>query len=76
VAWFKSRRIELYGVNRNPTQDTWTASPKAYAKLYIDDAALGCPLKYPRDARPFVNWRRVRTMLREREILPPLKASK
>lgn len=35
---------ELYGVNNNPKQITWTTSPKVYAQLYIDDAALGCPL--------------------------------
>ena len=43
--WFKNHNIPLYGVQRNPEQDSWTKSPKAYAQLYIDDAALGCPLK-------------------------------
>jgi hypothetical protein len=42
--WFKDNNIPLYGVQTNPTQHTWTTSPKAYAQLYIDDAALGCLL--------------------------------
>ena len=31
--WFKERGIELYGSQRNPTQDSWTESPKAYAQI-------------------------------------------
>ena len=58
VQWFIDNDIPLYGVNENPTQKSWTASPKVYANLYIDDAALGCPLKMDRAVsdRPFVNW--------------------
>ena len=44
VDWFCENGIPLYGVNENPEQRTWTDSPKAYCQLYIDDAALGCPL--------------------------------
>jgi trehalose-6-phosphatase len=58
VEYLKSNRISLYGVNVNPTQKHWTKSPKAYGHLYIDDAAWGCPLIYPKDARPFVDWSR------------------
>lgn len=69
--WFKDNDIPLYGSQRNPTQDTWTDSPKAYAQLYIDDAAIGCPLIkescgwYGRDGadRPFVDWVRVEEMI-------------
>ena len=58
VNWFSENDIPLYGVQRNPTQDSWTSSPKAYAQLYIDDAALGCPLSWNPEIsdRPFVNW--------------------
>lgn len=65
VKWFESNDIPLYGIQRNPTQDEWTESPKAYAQLYIDDAALGCPLKfdYKLSERPFVDWQRVEKML-------------
>lgn len=46
--WFKENEIPLFGVNINPEQTEWTTSPKAYGQLYIDDAALGAPLKYTR----------------------------
>ena len=59
VELLASENIELYGVNTNPTQRFWTESTKCYAPLYIDDAALGCPLIFPPDERPFVNWRAV-----------------
>jgi hypothetical protein len=50
----------LYGINRNPEQDAWTSSPKAYGELYIDDAAFGCPLMFPKGfARPCVDWKKV-----------------
>lgn len=57
VNWFKDREIPLYGIQTNPTQHTWTESPKAYCNIYIDDAALGCPLIDPDNGeRPFVDW--------------------
>ena len=64
-AWFAAKGIPLYGVNTNPTQFRWTKSKKAYANLYIDDAALGIPLKFKREKseRPFVNWKEVRAQL-------------
>jgi hypothetical protein len=64
VQWFEKHDIPLYGIQRNPTQDEWTTSPKAYAKIYIDDAALGCPLKpgLPGE-RPHVDWEAVENLL-------------
>lgn len=58
VNWFKENNIELFGINENPTQKSWTNSPKVYAHMYIDDAAFGCPLlNMPEISdRPFVNW--------------------
>ena len=58
VNWFKKNGIELYGVNENPTQKGWTNSPKVYAHMYIDDAALGCPLINAPELsdRQFVDW--------------------
>lgn len=69
--WFVYNNIPLYGVNVNPTQHTWTKSPKAYGQLYIDDAALGCPLLYNPEIsdRPFVDWVRVEEMLKVIEVL-------
>lgn len=66
VDWFKERGIELWGIQRNPEQDSWTGSPKAYAQLYIDDAALGCPLsqcQLVNMGRPGVDWRAVAKIL-------------
>ena len=71
VNWFKENEIPLYGIQTNPTQHTWTTSPKAYAQMYIDDAALGCPLKYDKEfaERPFVDWFVVRDMLKWNGLL-------
>lgn len=68
VLWFRARGIELWAANINPTQAKWTSSPKTYAHVYIDDAALGCPLGSDTDAecqpvgRPFVNWGAVKDL--------------
>ena len=43
ISWFTQRGIPLWGVNKNPKQ-RWSTSPKAYANIYIDDAAFGCPM--------------------------------
>jgi len=63
--WLKMQGVELFGVNINPNQHTWTESRKAYAQLYIDDAALGCPIKWDEEfsKRPFVDWDAVREIL-------------
>lgn len=64
VQWFTENDIELYGINQNPTQWSWTDSPKAYAELYIDDAALGIPLIKEDDLdRPYVDWDKIKMLL-------------
>ena len=63
VDWYKERGIPLYGVNANPDQSNWTNSPKCYAQLYIDDASLGCPLVYPENGRPYVDWVAVKELI-------------
>ena len=70
VNWFGENDIPLYGIQTNPRQG-WTTSPKAYAHLYIDDAALGCPLIFDTSIsdRPFVDWEKVREMLRSMKII-------
>lgn len=45
IEWFQKNGIPLYGINENPTQKEWTSSPKVYGNIYIDDAALGAPVK-------------------------------
>ncbi len=70
VDWFGKNNIKLYGIQRNPTQDKWTTSPKAFGKLYIDDAALGCPLIWlPEDERPYVDWNAVKRYLINRKLI-------
>lgn len=71
VNWFKKHGIPLYGIQTNPTQHTWTTSPKAYGQIIIDDAALGCPLKIDTDIcdRPFVDWEIARMTLVLRGVI-------
>lgn len=71
IEWFKRHQIPLYGIQTNPSQCNWTTSPKCYAELYIDDAALGCPLKYDFliSERPFVDWVKVRELLKLQGLL-------
>lgn len=70
VQWFEANEIELYGIQKNPTQDKWTTSPKAYGELIIDDAALGCPLLYRKGTslREFADWRKINELLYLREL--------
>lgn len=64
IKWFKDRDIELWAVNENPEQKQWTESPKVFADVYIDDAALGCPIMFIDGVRrPVINWRKVREWL-------------
>ena len=67
IDWFTKNEIPLWGIQTNPNQSSWTSSPKAYCQLYIDDAALGCPLVS--DTRDYVDWIRVREMLIKKKII-------
>lgn len=69
IQWFEKNEIPLYGIQSNPTQSQWTTSPKCYAELYIDDAALGVPLIEPANSRPYVDWFAVEQLLTEKGIL-------
>lgn len=57
--WFEARGLPLYGVNENPTQKEWTSSPKVYGNLYIDDGALGAPLKVDAKGYVYMDWDKV-----------------
>ena len=57
VQWFKNNGIKLSDANHTPGQETWTTSPKVYAQLYIDDAALGCPTVMDDNGRVYVDWK-------------------
>jgi len=71
VNWFKKNEIPLYGIQRNPKQDEFTDSPKAFGELLIDDTALGCPLKYDLkiSQRPFMDWEKAEEWLENNKIL-------
>lgn len=71
IKWFKDNDLPLYGVNKNPNQNIWTNSPKCYGDLYIDDAALGAPLKFDKSLsdRPFLNWEIIKEYLIQRKII-------
>lgn len=75
VEWYQNQQIPLYGINSRPENDTTTeekirmgvsSSPKVRANLYIDDAALGCPLIREDGWRPYVNWLAVEIHLVEK----------
>lgn len=64
INWFERNGIPLWGVQYHPEQIHWTTSNKCYAKIYIDDAALGAPLKEEEGVdRPFIDWDKVREIL-------------
>ena len=71
INWFKSNGITLYGINNNPSQFRWTNSRKIFADLYIDDQALGAPIKYDPSisAKPFIDWGKVKNLLINRKYL-------
>lgn len=56
INWFKKNDIPLYGVQENPTQSTWSTSPKPYAHIIVDDTSLGVPLMLGTNGKPCVNW--------------------
>ena len=70
IAWFEKNGIPLYGINDNPGAK-WSTSRKVYADMYIDDMALGIPLKmdYNKSNRPFVDWAGVESLLKKKGIL-------
>lgn len=69
VSWFSSRNLPLFGVNDSPGQESWTSSRKVYAHRYVDDAALGCPLRDFASGRA-VDWIEVRRLFVAEQILP------
>lgn len=70
VKWFRDRKIALWAVNENPEQKEWTSSPKVYADLYIDDSAVGCPIRFIDGVRrPVINWSKIKSQLEYDGIL-------
>lgn len=70
VDYLEDEGVRLYAINTNPSQKHWTKSPKIFCNLYIDDAALGCPLIFPESGgRPLVDWEEVLQLLEDRGVL-------
>jgi hypothetical protein len=71
IKWFSDNRIALHGINRDPGQEKWTTSPKVFAHIYIDDAAIGCPLRFDDGIcnRPFVNWETINALMIQANII-------
>lgn len=70
IRWFKDRNIPLYGINMNPTQHTWSSSPKAYGTLCIDDINLGARLSKIAHLKPFIDWKKTYEDLCEMKLIP------
>lgn len=68
--WFTDNGIPLFASNDNP-EAKWSTSRKVFAHLYIDDMALGIPLKvdYELSNRPFVDWAKVDLLLKVNQII-------
>lgn len=45
LKWCNNHDVTIWAVNENPTQPEWSDSPKIYGTIYVDDSALGIPLK-------------------------------
>ena len=72
VRYCEKKGITFWGINQNPAQSEWTDSPKAYASIYIDDAALGCPTLWDEGTqRRMVNWRDIEAILIRKGVLLP-----
>lgn len=69
VKFIKGHGIKLFGINENPTQSEWTTSKKVHGHIYIDDAALGCPLAHDNEGNVFVDWLKVELEFKKRGIL-------
>jgi hypothetical protein len=70
VNWFIKNEIPLYGIQVNPSQSTWTSSPKPWGEVIIDDQALGAPLKQDIPSeKPYLNWVEARKWLALRGVL-------
>jgi len=70
VKWFEDRNIPLYGINTNPTQASWSTSPKAYGNLCLDDINLGARLSKIAHLWPFIDWKKTYEDLCEMKLIP------
>lgn len=57
VNWFKEKEIPLFGIQKHPTQHTWTDSPKCHCRIMIDDRNFNQPLIADSRGIPCVDWK-------------------
>ena len=57
--WLQERGVPVWAMNKHPTQEQWTSSPKPHAHLYVDDRGVGVPLRPDR----CIDWARFGPML-------------
>jgi hydroxymethylpyrimidine pyrophosphatase-like HAD family hydrolase len=63
--------IELYDINNNKSQISWSRSKKVYRTFYIGDDAIGCPLINNNfHEKSYVDWKKIEILLRELKYLP------
>lgn len=67
VNYLRDNGIELCGVNNSPAQ--FSTSKKQYAHIYIDDAALGCPVIKNPNERPYANWEEIAKLLKDKKLI-------
>lgn len=68
VEYLEDNDIHLNGINRSPAQ--FSTSPKQYADIYIDDAAISDICQYvDGNGRPMVDWWLVGRHLVARDVI-------
>lgn len=45
AAWLEARGVKVGGAGVHPDQRSWTNSPKCHCHIYIEDRAVGTPLR-------------------------------
>ena len=65
--WLAARGITKIGVNKSPAQ--FSTSLKQYAAYYIDDAAVGCPMRRYFYGNVGVDWQEIAYQLMVRGLL-------
>lgn len=75
VQWCKDRGIKLYGIGKEPRQEKWTKSNKAYGIFSVDDRNLGVPLVIEEGEMPRVDWKKIDELYTE-QILEMAKSYK
>lgn len=58
INWFKERDIPLFGIQKHPTQEEWTDSPKTHCRFMIDDRNVGQPLTADDQGIPCIDWKK------------------